>query len=212
MKIVVLVGAPGAGKGTQAKLLTEDGYTHVSTGDMFRAAVSESSELGAKVRGFMDAGALVPDELVIEVVASALKQLPKDTRLLLDGFPRTSPQAHALAEVAEAIGATVDALFIEVPIDALIERLSGRRVCEACGQTYHVRYNAPPATGECSACGKGPIVQRRDDQEETVRKRLEVYEAQRNALQAFYESRGSLLMVNGVGEVDAVAARIKQLL
>ncbi len=210
MKCAVLVGAAGAGKGTQANLLVERmGVVHCSTGDLLRQAVAKGSDLGRRVEGFMAGGALVPDDVVLDVVAAAMRSFHADAFVVFDGFPRTYAQAEALAGRLVELGAEFScAAFVDVPLDVLRERLAGRRVCLACGQTYHVVYNPAPPDGQCSSCGSDQIRQRPDDVPEVVEKRLKAFEAQREALISWYGPRGEAVVVSGLGSVDEVYGRL----
>lgn len=209
---LILLGPPGAGKGTQAKLLSaRHGIPHISTGDIFRAAIREGTPLGVRAKEFLDRGALVPDEIVIGIVTERLGAEDCRRGFLLDGFPRTLPQAEALdrylAETGRPLTAAID---LEVGEEILIRRLTGRRVCRACGAPYHVDTNPPREPGRCDRCG-GELYQRDDDQPETVAERLRVYEAQTKPLIDYYERRGLLRRIEGDGgsieEVDAAIER-----
>jgi adenylate kinase len=204
MKIIML-GAPGAGKGTQAKQIAEK-YTipHISTGDIFRANIKEGTELGKKAKSYMDAGDLVPDELVCELVVDRIKQDDCAKGFILDGFPRTIPQAESLTAALKAIGQKMDyAIDIEVPDENIISRMSGRRACVGCGATYHI-VNIPPKTeGICDTCGK-ELILRDDDKPETVKKRLDVYHNQTQPLIDYYTKEGILKEVDGTLPMNEV--------
>ena len=203
MKLMFL-GAPGAGKGTQAKMLTSTlEIPQISTGDMLRAAVGNRTELGVKAKAFMDSGSLVPDEVVIGIVKERLTAEDCSKGFVLDGFPRTVPQAEALAEVT-----TLDAVVnIEVDEDLVVQRLSGRRTCKSCGAIYHVVTSAPSLEGVCDRCG-GELYQRSDDNETSIRTRLESYRTQTEPLASWYAERGLLRSVDGVGDPDDIQRRI----
>lgn len=210
---VIMLGAPGAGKGTQAKrLAAEYSIPHISTGDIFRANIKEGTELGKKAKAYMDAGQLVPDELVCDLVVDRIQQDDCKNGYLLDGFPRTIPQAEALDAAVEKLGEKVDyAVNIDVPDENIINRMSGRRACVGCGATYHVIYNAPKVEDVCDVCGK-PLILRDDDKPETVKTRLDVYHAQTQPLIDYYAGRGVLVTVDGTQNMDKVFADIKDLL
>ncbi|MBM4370318.1 MAG: adenylate kinase [Deltaproteobacteria bacterium] len=193
---LILLGAPGAGKGTQAKRLEEDfGWRQVSTGDILRAARKAGTPLGLKAAAFMDSGALVPDDLVVQIVRERLQQDDLKGGFILDGFPRTVGQAEAL----EALGVDIDAVLeIAVDDEELVGRLTGRLTCSRCGAMFHRLFLKPAVEGICNKCS-GALVQRADDNEETVRNRLAVYQRQTAPLIAFYGARGRLVTVNGTG-------------
>ena len=210
MKIVML-GGPGAGKGTQAKIIAERySIPHISTGDIFRANIKEGTELGKKAKTYMDQGALVPDELVVDLVADRLTWEDARDGFVLDGFPRTIPQAEALTKALKEMGTELDyAIDIEVPDQNIIERMGGRRACVSCGATYHL-VNIPPKTeGKCDKCGSDLIL-RDDDKPETVKKRLDVYHEQTQPLIEYYQGLGLLREVDGTVQMnevfDAIAA------
>jgi adenylate kinase len=206
---LVLFGPPGAGKGTQAKRLTEMlGIPQVSTGDMMRAERAKGSALGKQFDDYMSKGLLVPDDLVLALFKQRLAQPDAKNGAIFDGYPRTVAQAEALDKVLAEAGRKVDAVAsIEVGLDEMIERIVLRRTCEACGQIYHLRYNPPPSPDRCS-CG-GKLVQRQDDTEEVVRKRFDEYLAKTAPLLDYYRKRGLVRAVNGVGTLDEVTARLK---
>ena len=212
MKIVML-GAPGAGKGTQAKKIAEKyGIPHISTGDIFRANIKENTELGQKAKTYMDQGLLVPDELVVDLVVDRLAQDDAKKGYVLDGFPRTIPQAEALTGALEKIGEKMDfAINVEVPDENIINRMSGRRACVSCGGTYHIKYNPTKAEGVCDACG-GELILRDDDKPETVQKRLSVYHEQTQPLIDYYKNQGILKSVDGTKPMDDVFTDIVAIL
>ena len=204
MKIIML-GAPGAGKGTQAKMIADKyGIPHISTGDIFRANIKNGTELGKKAKGYMDQGLLVPDELVVDLVADRIVQDDCKNGFVLDGFPRTIPQAEALDEALKKLGTSIDyALNIEVPDDNIVTRMSGRRACPKCGATYHIVYAAPKTENICDKCGTELII-RSDDKPETVKDRLNVYHQQTEPLIAYYKAAGVLREVDGTQELPKV--------
>lgn len=202
---ILLMGPPGAGKGTQAaKLIDHLKVPHISTGDMFRAAVKEGTELGKKAKEYMDAGKLVPDEVTIGIVKERLMKPDCKKGFILDGFPRTVIQAEALDKSLADMNIKLDRVVnISVSDDELVERLAGRRVCKACGQTYHSRFNPPACENTCDKC-QGEVYQRADDKEETVKKRLDVYHAQTKPLIDYYSKRGLYVEINGEQDIDKV--------
>ena len=212
MKIIML-GAPGAGKGTQAKMIAaEYGIPHISTGDIFRANIKNGTELGAKAKEYMDKGLLVPDELVVDRVVARFTADDCAKGYILDGFPRTIPQAEALDKALTAIGDSVDyAINVEVPEGNIINRMSGRRACVGCGATYHIVYNPTKVEGKCDACG-ADLILRDDDKPETVEKRLKVYHDQTQPLIDYYQSKGVLKEVDGTVDMKDVFAAIKNIL
>jgi adenylate kinase len=211
---VILLGAPGAGKGTQAeRILTAFSVPHISTGEMLRAAVAAGTEMGLAAQKSMEAGALVPDEVVIGVVRDRLAQADAQNGFLLDGFPRTIEQAERLdAMLADAGRAITHVILIDVPEDELVERLAGRRMCRGCGKGYHLVFDPPRREGVCDVCG-AELYQRSDDNEATVRNRLEVYRAQTEPLVGYYGERRVLKTVQGGGKMpDEVFDQVEQLL
>lgn len=204
---LILLGAPGAGKGTQAKVLQESlGIPQVSTGDMLRAARESGSELGNKVAAVMDSGDLVTDEIIMALVEEKLL-VSQATGAIFDGFPRTVGQAEALGQL-EGVGVS-HVLSIEVPAGALVGRLSGRRTCRGCGAMFHVEYSPAKVAGVCDVCG-GETYQRKDDNEESITNRLKVYADNTAPLIRYYEDKGLLRVIDGVGEMSEISARIQQ--
>lgn len=210
---IIMLGAPGAGKGTQAKQVAgKYKIPHISTGDIFRANIKGGTELGKKAKEYMDKGALVPDELVVDLVADRIKQDDCKNGYVFDGFPRTIPQAEALDKALEEMGSKIDfAIDIDVPDENIINRMSGRRACLACGATYHVQFNAPKAEGICDVCGK-ELVLRDDDKPETVKTRLQVYHTQTQPLIDYYSKKGVLKSVDGTQDVADVFQSIVDVL
>jgi adenylate kinase len=207
------MGLPGAGKGTQAERIVEQyGIPHISTGDMFRAAMKEGTELGLQAKSFMDKGALVPDEVTIGIVRERLSKDDCQKGFLLDGFPRTVPQADALENLLVDLNKKIDFVInINVDKDLLMARLTGRRICKECGSTYHLVFNPPKQEGVCDRCG-GELYQRADDNEETVHNRLDVNIKQQEPLLSFYEAKGYLRTIDGQQDINKVFADIKYLL
>ena len=206
---IVLLGPPGAGKGTQAELIVKKyGIPQISTGDIFRANIKNGTELGKKAKSYMDKGELVPDDLVIEIATARLLEDDCKDGFMLDGFPRTVYQAEKLDEFLAKHNMKIDSVLdIEVEKSILLARIIGRRVCKACGATYHV-VNMPPAKeGVCDSCG-GELYQRADDTEATVKNRIEVYEAQTMPLVDYYEKAGNIVHIDGSAELDDVFAEI----
>ena len=208
---LIMLGAPGAGKGTQAAKVAESLHIpHISTGDIFRANIKNGTELGKKAKAFMDAGKLVPDELTCDLVADRLAQSDCSEGFILDGFPRTIPQAEALEEVLKKLGTKIDyAVNIDVPDEAIVSRMSGRRACVGCGATYHIVYNPPRTENVCDVCGQ-TLILRDDDKPETVQTRLKVYHDQTQPLIDFYSGKGALVTVDGtMGLEDVFKAILK---
>jgi adenylate kinase len=205
---VVLIGPPGAGKGTQAQTLAGNlGVPQISTGDIFRANVSDGTPLGEKAQAYMDAGDLVPDELTVEMVKARLAEDDAAAGFLLDGFPRTVPQAQVLDEMLAEMGGRLDVVLeLVVDDDEVVRRLSGRRTCRRCKHVWHVDFDPPSVEGVCDLCG-GELFQRDDDKEETIRHRLDVYREQTAPLIGFYAERGLLVGLDAMGPVDDVTDR-----
>lgn len=202
---LILLGAPGAGKGTQAEIISEKyNIPTISTGNIIRAALKNGTEMGLKAKAYIDSGRLVPDDVVIGIIKERLAQSDCNEGFILDGFPRTIPQAEAL----DSMGVTVDAaLSIEVADKEIVKRMSGRRVCEKCGASYHTEFKKPKVDGICNACG-GKLIIRKDDEPDTVIDRLNIYHKQTEPLKSFYESAGKLLIVEGQDEVKDTTALV----
>lgn len=212
MKIVML-GAPGAGKGTQAKMIADQySIPHISTGDIFRANIKEGTELGKEAKSYMDKGQLVPDELTVKILLDRVAKEDCKNGYVLDGFPRTIPQAEVLEDALTKLNDKIDyAINVEVPDENIVRRMSGRRACLSCGATYHIVHIPPKAEGVCDRCGKD-LVLRDDDKEETVQKRLNVYHGQTQPLIDFYEKKGVLKEVDGTVDMKDVFAAITRIL
>ena len=212
MKIIML-GAPGAGKGTQAKKIAEKyGIPHISTGDIFRANIKGGTELGLKAKTFMDQGKLVPDEITIGMLMDRIKDADCANGYVLDGFPRTIPQAESLTAALAAQGEAIDyAVNVDVPDENIITRMSGRRACLSCGATYHIQFNPPKKEGVCDTCGS-TLVLRDDDKPETVKNRLAVYHEQTQPLIDYYQKAGVLKEVDGTQDLNKVFADIVEIL
>ena len=208
MKIIML-GAPGAGKGTQAKkIAAKYGIPHISTGDIFRANIKAGTELGKKAKSYMDQGLLVPDELTCDLVVDRISQPDAVNGYVLDGFPRTIPQAECLTDALKNLGGQVDyAIDVDVPDENIVNRMSGRRACLKCGATYHIVFAAPRTEGVCDVCGE-KLVLRDDDRPETVLNRLKVYHDQTQPLIDYYSKAGVLRTVDGTRSLDDVFAEI----
>lgn len=206
---LVMIGPPGAGKGTQAvRIASRYGIAHVATGDIFRNAVKEKTPLGLKARGYMEKGQLVPDEIVIDMIAERLEEPDCRSGFVLDGFPRTLKQAQALDGVLGRLALSLDrVMLVDVSFDELVKRATGRRVCKECGANYHVLYSPPSKPGVCDRCG-GELYQRDDDKEETVRKRLEVYVDETQPLIKYYEDKDILSRIDGSPAIDEVTEAI----
>lgn len=202
---LILLGPPGAGKGTQAKMLTDCfGIPQISTGDILRAAVKEGTQLGQQAKAYMDDGKLVPDEVVIGIVTERLQEPDCSNGFILDGFPRTVAQADALQANLSVLGKELDRVIsLQVDTEALVERLTGRRTCKTCGRGYHVKFDPPKVADGCDVCN-GELYQRDDDREDTIRKRLDVYERQTSPLIDYYRNAGLLIEVDGMQPIDEV--------
>lgn len=207
---LVLFGPPGAGKGTQSQLMIQTlQMSHISTGDLFREAMKNKTPLGIEAQNYVDAGKLVPDAIVIGMVREVIEK-NKEIDYIFDGFPRTTPQAEALGQQIHEVGARpiTKALFLEVPNETLMERLSGRRVCKNCGAVYHAINNPPKMEGTCDRCG-GEVYQRKDDSSEAIKTRLEAYEKSTAPLKDYYKDKGLFASVDGVGTTDDVFKKIQ---
>ena len=212
MKIIML-GAPGAGKGTQAKMIADKYLVpHISTGDIFRANIKNGTELGMEAKKYMDQGLLVPDELTVKILLDRVAQPDCKNGYVLDGFPRTIPQAEVLENALNKLGDKIDfAIDVDIPDENIIRRMSGRRACLACGATYHIEHVPPKKEGICDRCGK-ELVLRDDDKPETVKNRLDVYHKQTQPLIDFYNKRGILKTVDGTVDMKDVFAAIVAIL
>ncbi|MFJ5271382.1 adenylate kinase [Streptomyces sp. NPDC088358] len=211
---IVLVGPPGAGKGTQAAFLAKNlGIPHISTGDLFRANISQGTELGKQAKAYMDAGNLVPDEVTIGMAKDRMEQPDAANGFLLDGFPRNVSQAEALDEMLKAESMRLDAVLdLEVPEDEVVKRIAGRRICRKdSSHVFHVEYKKPQHDGVCDICG-GELYQRDDDSEETVRTRLEVYHTQTEPIIDYYKAQGLVVTISALGKVEEVTARAMEAL
>ncbi|MFD1417317.1 adenylate kinase [Companilactobacillus keshanensis] len=212
---IVLMGLPGAGKGTQAEKIVEDfNVVHISTGDMFRQAMADETEVGLKAKGFMDKGELVPDDVTEAIVEERLaKDDVQKNGYMLDGFPRTLEQANALQTIAKNVNKPIDAvIYIDVKPESLVDRLSGRYICSKCGATYHKIYNPTKVEGTCDVCGGHEFYQREDDKPETVKNRLKVNIEMNTPLIDFYDKLSLLYKVNGEQEIDEVYNEVKKVL
>lgn len=211
---IILLGPPGAGKGTQAqRLVAERGMVQLSTGDMLRAAVKAGTPTGLRAKAVMEAGELVSDEIVSGIIGEALDKLPAETGVIFDGYPRTAPQADSLDALLGTRGRQLDHVIeLEVDEDALVDRITGRYTCAACGTGYHDRYKQPKVAGVCDTCGGTEFKRRPDDNEETVRTRMAEYRAKTAPILPIYETRGIVSRVDGMADIDEVAAAINALL
>lgn len=197
---IILLGAPGAGKGTQAEVICNRyNIPAISTGNIIREALKTGTEMGLKAKSYMESGALVPDEVVIGIIKERIVKDDCKDGFILDGFPRTIPQAEALDKMGIVIDKVID---IEVPDEKIIKRMSGRRVCEKCGASYHLEYKKPKVEGICDACS-GTLIQRKDDHPDTVKSRLDVYHSETEPLKDYYEKQGKLTVVEGQEEIEA---------
>lgn len=210
---IILMGLPGAGKGTQAsEIIKKYPIPHISTGDMFRKAIKDETELGKEAKSYMDRGELVPDEVTVGIVKERISADDAKKGFLLDGFPRTIEQAEALNSILEELGRTIDAVVnIEVPEEELMNRLTGRRICETCGTTYHLVFNPPKVEGICDIDG-GKLYQREDDNPETVANRLEVNVKQSKPILEFYNQKGLLKNIDGSKHIDEVTSDVIEIL
>ncbi|MDP2167524.1 MAG: adenylate kinase [Thermodesulfovibrionales bacterium] len=206
---LVLLGAPGAGKGTQAKKLIEKyGIPQISTGDILRQNVAEGTPLGKEAKGYMNAGKLVPDEVVLGLVKDRLKKDDCKKGYILDGFPRNTAQAEALDKILDSLGISLTgAISVDVPLGDLMKRLTGRRTCKGCGQMYNIYFSTAKKEGVCDKCG-GALYQRDDDKEETIKKRLDEYEAKTAPLIGYYKNKGILKSIAGTGGIDDIFAEV----
>jgi len=210
---IIFLGPPGAGKGTQAKVLVEKyGIPQISTGDMLREHVKKGTELGKKAKEYMDKGQLVPDEIILSMVKERLSQPDAQKGFILDGFPRTVAQAEALDKMLEEMGRKIEyVLALIVPDDELVERLTGRRTCKNCGMMYHIKFKPPKVEGKCDVCG-GELYQRPDDNEETVRNRLKVYHESTAPLIEYYKKKGVLFEIDGTKSIEEITQEIINIL
>lgn len=210
---LIFLGPPGAGKGTQAKMVTEKyGFPQISTGDILRQAVKEKTPMGVKAKEFMDAGKLVPDEVVIGIINDRLHEADCKKGFILDGFPRTVPQAEALNRLLEKMGTRIDAVIdLAVDENILVERLTGRRTCKNCGMGYHITFSPASKAGVCDKCG-GELYQRDDDNEATVIKRFKVYKEQSELLGAHYSANGRYRKIDGTAPMEQVYKRIVEII
>jgi adenylate kinase len=209
---IILLGPPGSGKGTQAKMIA-DKYKvkHISTGDILRENVRNGTPLGVEAKKFMNSGKLVPDSLLIDIIKDRLAKPDVKAGWMLDGYPRTIPQAEALDKILPGLGQKIDVVLnVDVPDAELIKRVTGRRMCK-CGTTYHVQFNPPKVAGKCDACG-ADLYQRQDDTEATVKERLQAYHAQTQPLIDFYNKRGIVANINGTGDIKAIFGNIAKVL
>jgi adenylate kinase len=211
---LILLGPPGSGKGTQAKRIEQQyGVVQLATGDMLRAATRSGSALGAQVKGIMDSGRLVPDAILIEMIGERIAEPDCRNGFILDGFPRTVPQAEALDAMLAGRGLKLDhVILFEVEEAALVDRLSGRFTCRTCGASYHDRYNRPQVEGVCDFCGGRDFERRADDRPEAIHTRLEAYRRQTAPILPYYRARGILTVIDGMAEIEAVARAIERVL
>jgi adenylate kinase len=211
---LILLGPPGAGKGTQAKRLAQThGLVQLATGDMVRAAIASGSEVGRRVKAIYDAGQLVPDDIIIQMIADRIGQPDCARGFILDGFPRTVPQAEALDAMLAERGQALDhVILLEVDEAALVDRIAGRFTCQGCGASFHERYRRPQVEGVCDVCGGTDLVHRADDRPEAVKTRFEVYRRQTEPILPYYRARGILRTVNGMADIDEVTRQIEAIL
>jgi adenylate kinase len=208
---LIFLGPPAAGKGTQARrLAAEYGMPHISTGDMLRAATKIGSYLGREAKRYMDRGALVPDDVMIGIIHERLQQADCERGFILDGFPRTIPQAEALSELLKSLDTPLDYVVnMEVPVEEVLRRMSGRLTCQNCGSMFNLMLDPPKTPGHCDCCG-GPLIHRADDRVETVHERLGIYRQSTKPLIEYYRARGLLKTIDGTGTVDEIAKRIAE--
>ncbi len=211
MKNLLIMGPPGAGKGTQATVIRKEfNIPHISTGDMFREAITNGTELGKLAKVSMDAGKLVPDDVTIGIVEERFKSDDVKSGFLLDGFPRTIDQARALDELLGRLNLEIDHVInVTAPNEILVERLVGRRVCKSCGESYHIEFKQPEVEGVCNECG-GELIQRSDDTEEKAQVRLDEYAKKTRELINYYQEKEKLVSIDGIGSVDEITARLKE--
>lgn len=211
---IVIMGPPGAGKGTQAKLISKEfSLPHISTGDIFRKNISEKTPLGIQAKNYIDNGQLVPDEVTIKMLEERMTWSDSQDGFMLDGFPRTVTQAEALDKFLEKQKKKIDSvLFIDAPRESILKRMSGRRVCLSCGASYHITFNPTKKEGICDVCGSNQIIQRKDDSEETVIKRLDVYDKETQPLAEYYRKADKLISVDGSKEIDDLFREISSIL
>lgn len=204
--ILVFLGPPGSGKGTQAKILSKEmGLSHISTGDLLREAVKNNTPLGQKAREYMERGELVPDDIIISLIEEVM---PKEGGFILDGFPRTIPQAVALEDMLKRNGKELSKVILfEISEDVVVDRISGRLTCSQCGALYHIKYNPPKEDLICDLCG-GKLIQREDDKEEVIRRRFKVYQEQTQPLIAFYRERNKLFSLDATQSVEEISKKI----
>lgn len=210
---LLLFGAPGAGKGTQsAYLVSKKNYFHISTGDLFRAAFKNETELGKKAKEYVDRGDLVPDSITVSMVEEVFEKLGEKS-FILDGFPRNLAQAEVLQEMLGRVGKTIDkAVFLRVPNDVLLGRLTGRRLCKSCGAVYHIEAKPTQKEGICDDCGSSEIYQRADDKEDVIQNRLNTYQESTAPLIQYYKDSGKYVELDGMGEAEEVLARLETVL
>ena len=210
---IVIFGAPGSGKGTQSERIVEKfGINHISTGDVLRAEIKNGTELGKTAKGYIDNGQLIPDELMIDILASVFDSFEDSKGVIFDGFPRTIIQARKLADICSMFNFKIDAVInLDIPEDVLVKRLSGRRTCADCGKSYHIVYNPPKKEGVCDVCG-GELTQRSDESEEAVQVRIDTYNKQTKPLIDYYTMLGELTNVDGNQSMDEVAEEIYKVL
>jgi adenylate kinase len=209
---IILLGPPGSGKGTQAKMIAEKyNVKHVSTGDILRENVRNNTPLGQEAKKYMDAGKLVPDALLVEIIKDRFSKPDMKSGWMLDGYPRTTPQAEALEAILPSLGQKIDVVLnIDVPDADLVKRVTGRRMCK-CGTTYHVQFNPPKVAGKCDACG-AELYQRKDDTEETVKQRLQAYHTQTQPLIDYYNKKGIVATINGAGDIKEIFNNVSKAL